>query len=96
MFESAACFVYVLGGSCALERAEKRTMFQAYQDNGGLWRWRFVASNNRTLADSGESYSDRLECEDAIAIVKRAADRVRVRPLRRNGSAGAHRAASRA
>ena len=28
------------------------------------WAWRLVAANGRTLADSGEGYSDRLEAAD--------------------------------
>lgn len=27
-----------------------------YRDRKGEWRWRFVRSNGRTMADSGESY----------------------------------------
>lgn len=46
-------------------------MFNVYLDTAGGWRWRYVAGNNRTLADSGESYHNRSDCEKAIAILKR-------------------------
>lgn len=28
-----------------------------YKDKKGEWRWRFVASNGRTVAESGEGYT---------------------------------------
>jgi uncharacterized protein YegP (UPF0339 family) len=46
-------------------------MFQIYQDRTGQWRWAYVTTNNRKLADSGESYYNRADCEHAIAILKR-------------------------
>jgi hypothetical protein len=30
-----------------------------YADAAGDWRWRVVATNGRTLADSGEGYANR-------------------------------------
>jgi uncharacterized protein YegP (UPF0339 family) len=34
-----------------------------YQDDSGQWRWRAVAPNGRIVADSGESYHNRKDCE---------------------------------
>lgn len=31
-------------------------LFHFYKDTAGEWRWRFVASNGRIMADSGEGY----------------------------------------
>ena len=31
--------------------------FEMYQDKAGKWRWRLVAKNGRTVADSGEGYN---------------------------------------
>jgi uncharacterized protein YegP (UPF0339 family) len=34
----------------------RRARFVIYQDKAGEWRWRLLAPNNRTIADSGEGY----------------------------------------
>jgi uncharacterized protein YegP (UPF0339 family) len=36
-----------------------RYTLEIYRDKKGEWRWRFAASNGRTLADSGEGYATR-------------------------------------
>jgi hypothetical protein len=33
-----------------------------YQDKGHGWRWRLVATNGKTVAESGESYGNYLDC----------------------------------
>jgi uncharacterized protein YegP (UPF0339 family) len=48
-------------------------MFQLYNDRQGQWRWRFIAANNRILADSGESYYNRADCEHAINLIRQLA-----------------------
>ena len=35
----------------------------------GPVRWRLVAANNRTIADSGESYWNKTDCEAVTALV---------------------------
>lgn len=35
----------------------------------GKWRWRFVASNGRILADSGQGYTRRIDCINGCAAV---------------------------
>jgi hypothetical protein len=47
--------------------------FEIYQDARGEFRWRLIAPNGRTIADSGEGYATRQACEDGIASVKRYA-----------------------
>lgn len=46
--------------------------FKVYVDNSGEWRWRLVAGNNKVIADSGESYKEKKDCEEAIVLVKSA------------------------
>ncbi|OUM01767.1 YegP family protein [Variovorax sp. JS1663] len=45
--------------------------FFVYKDHASQWRWRFVASNGRTIADSAESYHNLQDCEHGIALVKK-------------------------
>lgn len=46
--------------------------FHVYADTGGYWRWRLLAANNRTIADSGEGYYNKQDCLSAIELVKSA------------------------
>jgi len=46
--------------------------FHAYKDAAGYWRWRLLAANNRTIADSGEGYNNYADCLAAIELVKSA------------------------
>ena len=47
-------------------------IYVTYKDSAGHWRWRLRAANNRIIADSGESYSNRTDCLAAIELVKRS------------------------
>jgi hypothetical protein len=47
--------------------------FEVYQDKGDQWRWRLVASNGKTIAESGEGYVEKQGCLDGIASVKKHA-----------------------
>jgi uncharacterized protein len=44
--------------------------YYVYRDLQGFWRWRLRAANNRTIADSGESYHNKQDCHSAIQLVK--------------------------
>jgi uncharacterized protein YegP (UPF0339 family) len=44
--------------------------YYIYKDRQGYWRWRLLASNNRTVADSAESYYNRQDCLHGIELVK--------------------------
>jgi uncharacterized protein len=46
--------------------------FEMYENATGDWRWRVRANNNRLIAWSGESYSDKVDCLHAIDLVKTA------------------------
>jgi uncharacterized protein YegP (UPF0339 family) len=48
--------------------------YKVYKDCSGEWRWRLVASNGRTLADSGEGYRDKRDCLAGIESVKGSKD----------------------
>ena len=46
-----------------------------YQDDSGEWRWRAVAPNGRVVADSGEGYKNRGDCEAGyVSAFTRTAD----------------------
>ncbi|MBB4635120.1 DUF1508 domain-containing protein [Longimicrobium terrae] len=47
--------------------------FNIYKDDAGEWRWKLQAGNNETIADSGEGYTRRTSCVDAVKRVKRDA-----------------------
>lgn len=41
-----------------------------YKDERGEWRWRYDASNGKTIAVSSESYKKRTDCERGIEIMQ--------------------------
>jgi uncharacterized protein YegP (UPF0339 family) len=43
--------------------------FEVYR-SGVQYRWRLWAANNRKVADSGESYVNKQDCLNGIALVK--------------------------
>jgi uncharacterized protein YegP (UPF0339 family) len=48
--------------------------FRIYRDSQGYWRWRLRATNNRIIADSGESYANKHDCRAGVDLVKRSGD----------------------
>jgi uncharacterized protein YegP (UPF0339 family) len=46
--------------------------FKLYKDTAGYWRWRLIASNGKIIADSGEGYYNKTDCEHGISLVKSA------------------------
>ena len=46
--------------------------YQVYKDSQGYWRWRLLAANNRTIADSGESYYNQADCVSGLNLVKQS------------------------
>ena len=44
--------------------------FEVYKDEAGEWRWRFIASNGRIIADSGEGYINKTDCLHGIELMK--------------------------
>ena len=46
--------------------------FRIYRDVQRFWRWRLLARNGRTIADSAEGYVNRVDCRHAIDLVMQA------------------------
>lgn len=44
--------------------------FELYRDNRKEYRWRLKAANGRIMADSGEGYVNKSDCESAIRWVQ--------------------------
>ncbi|KQO78114.1 hypothetical protein ASF36_13855 [Methylobacterium sp. Leaf90] len=44
--------------------------FEIYRDVKGEWRWTLYASNGRKIADSGEGYHNKADCEHGINLVR--------------------------
>lgn len=40
-----------------------------YRDSADGWRWRFISSNGRVLADSGQGYARKRACVRGLEIV---------------------------
>ena len=49
-------------------------IFYIYPDAAGEWRWRLRANNKKTIAISGEGYSNQKDCEETIELVREAVD----------------------
>lgn len=41
-----------------------------YKDSIGQWRWTLYAANHRKIANSGEGYFNKFDCQAAIELVK--------------------------
>jgi uncharacterized protein YegP (UPF0339 family) len=52
--------------------------FELYKEGNGEYRWRFISSNGRVLADSGESYQNKADCQSGIDLIKSEAPDARV------------------
>lgn len=48
--------------------------YYMYKDSNGHWRWYLEAANNRKIANSGEGYYNKQDCEHAINLVKGSYD----------------------
>ena len=55
--------------------------FEMYTGKDGEFRWRLRATNGKIIADSGEGYVAKRDCEHGIELVKKlAADAEVVEP----------------
>ena len=52
--------------------------FKIYKDKQGEWRWQFKADNGDIIADSGEGYTNKSDCQRAIDLVKNLASNAEV------------------
>ena len=48
--------------------------YQIYKDKAGEYRWRYIAANGNIIADSGEGYINKSDCQNGIDIMKDSAD----------------------
>jgi uncharacterized protein len=48
--------------------------YEIYKDATGQYRWRYWAGNGRKIADSGESYFNKADCQRGIEIMKASAN----------------------
>ena len=46
--------------------------FLIYVDASNEFRWRYQASNTKTIADSGEGYKRLEDCEHGISLVQQS------------------------
>jgi len=46
--------------------------FLIYVDTAGEFRWRYQASNAKTIADSGEGYKALADCKHGISLVQQS------------------------
>jgi uncharacterized protein YegP (UPF0339 family) len=44
--------------------------FYLYRDVASQWRWTLYAANNKKIADSGEGYWNKADCQHGIDLVK--------------------------
>ena len=52
--------------------------FELYKDDAGEFRWRFISSNGRIIADSGQGYKNKSDCQNGIDLIKGEAPAARV------------------
>ena len=53
--------------------------FVVYLDQKNEWRWRLLAANHRTIADSGEGYRNQMDCETAVDAIRQNVPRAHIR-----------------
>jgi len=44
--------------------------YDLYQDTQRYWRWKYIASNGRTIAVSSESYVNKADAQHGINLMK--------------------------
>jgi uncharacterized protein YegP (UPF0339 family) len=48
--------------------------YKVYKDAKGEGRWRLVAANGNSIANSGEGYKSKADCLHGIELVKKSKD----------------------
>ncbi len=66
----------------------RRYVFKIYRDARGEWRWRLVARNGRIIAEGGEGYVRRIDCERSVSHLALAAVEASGQTVVRDASAG--------
>jgi uncharacterized protein len=58
-----------------IRMAKRNYKINLYKDNANEWRFRIVASNGRTVADSGEGYKTKFFCNrNAKRLMEKMSD----------------------
>lgn len=60
--------------------------FEIYRDARDEFRWRFQANNGKVLAESGEGYLNRVNCEHGIILIKQEAGNATISDNFKSGS----------
>ena len=55
--------------------------FAIYKDKAGEFRWRFEAPNGQIMATSGEGYTERNDCREAVVKIQSEAAAAHIRVL---------------
>ncbi|HLH29131.1 MAG TPA: DUF1508 domain-containing protein, partial [Acidimicrobiales bacterium] len=66
------------GKSKAKAQSGRTLKFETYQDKKQEHRWRLKATNGQVIATSGQGYKDKRDCENAIDVIKKGAEKARV------------------
>jgi uncharacterized protein YegP (UPF0339 family) len=66
------------GKARAKAQSGRTLKFETYQDKKEEHRWRLKATNGQVIATSGQGYKDKRDCENAIDVIKKGAEKARV------------------
>lgn len=47
----------------------KQAKFKVYRDKAHGWRWTLLGANGKVIADSGEAYTRKYDCQRAVGRV---------------------------
>jgi uncharacterized protein YegP (UPF0339 family) len=59
--------------------AMSKSKYIIYKDDSGQWRWHFVSSANRIMAESTDEYSSRIACKIALDCYRTYASNAEVK-----------------
>jgi uncharacterized protein YegP (UPF0339 family) len=66
----------------AIDRIKKdaatKLTFETYEDAKKEHRWRLKSTNGQIIASSGQGYKDKRDCEHAIDVIKKGAEKAKV------------------
>ena len=66
----------------AIDRIKKdaatKLTFETFEDARQQYRWRLKATNGQVIATSGQGYKDKRDCENAVDVIKKGAEKARV------------------
>ena len=60
--------------------------FETYKDQKAEHRWRLKSSNGQIIATSGQGYKDKRDCEHAIDVIKKGAEKAKVEEAKADDS----------